>query len=141
MSRAQRKRMVLLIHTSTPTVRLGLAQEDRIVAEDVFPVDRECVGVLAERVWKLLTARGVQPSTLTDIVIHAGPGGFTTLRIGVTTANALAYALGVPVIGVTGTVGNLADLLKQSEVAEPAPGHLVLPVYAKPPDIGPVSGV
>jgi tRNA threonylcarbamoyl adenosine modification protein YeaZ len=42
---------------------------------------------------------------LTHIACVTGPGGFTSLRVGVATANALGFTLGVPVAGV-----HLSDL-------------------------------
>lgn len=44
---------------------------------------------------------------LTHIACVTGPGGFTSLRVGAATANALRFSLGVPVCGI-----HLNDLLR-----------------------------
>lgn len=131
--------MTLLFHTSSPTVRVGLADGDQIVARDEFPSDRTLASSLADRIRKLRlrgAAGGGGFKALERIVVHAGPGGFTGLRVGVTTANALAYALTVPITGVTGPVASLDELLRHAEAAPPTAGNLVLPVYDRAPRIG-----
>ncbi len=130
--------MTLLLHTSTPTAQIGLADGGRIVARDEFPIDTAFASVLAEKIRGLLQAKSYQLKAIERLAVHGGPGGFTSLRIGVTTANALAYALGIPVVGVTGAITDLDDLLEKSNTATPAAQNMVVPVYAKPPDIGPV---
>lgn len=130
--------MILLLHTSTPTIRIGVADDDHVVARDEFPADRQLAEKLAERIRALLQATSYNLQALKSIVVHAGPGGFTSLRVGVTTANTLAYALAIPVIGVTGDVRDLETLLEKSKTVEPAKSGIAVPVYSKPPDIGPV---
>lgn len=130
--------MTLLIHASTPTVSLGIAGDGHVVARAEFPVSRDLASMLADRIREFLTAHAAELTTLRRIVVHAGPGGFTSLRIGVTTANALAYALGIPVVGIRGEVGNLEALLESSRGREPASQEIVVPEYARPPNIGPV---
>lgn len=49
---------------------------------------------------KLLTTCGVEKSQLTHIAVSVGPGSFTGIRIGVSTARALAQALQLPCIAV-----------------------------------------
>lgn len=133
--------MTLLIYTSTPVIRLGLAKGDRVVARSEFPVRHDLASTLADRIRKFLQATSCQLQTLNTIVVHAGPGGFASLRAGVTTANVFAYALGVPAIGVVGEVTSLDELLDRAKTAMHAPQGIVVPTYGKPPNIGPVAGV
>lgn len=39
------------------------------------------------------------PKDITEIVVHNGPGSFTGLRVGTAIANALSFALNLPVNG------------------------------------------
>lgn len=133
--------MTLLLHTSTPTIRIGIAETDTVVARDEFPSDRELAESLAERIRRLVHATTYTLPTVRQIVVHAGPGGFTSLRIGVTTANVLAYALDVPVVGVFGDIKDLDELLEKSNTAEPTASGIVVPIYSKPPNIGPIPSV
>lgn len=129
--------MTLLLHTSTAIAHLGLADGDQIVVRDSFSISRGFSETLADRIRQFLEAHGSKLAAVAKIVVHAGPGGFTSLRIGVTTANALTYALGIPVIGVGGEVAGLDELLQRSRELPPARGHTVIPVYGREPQIGP----
>lgn len=50
---------------------------------------------------KLLEDARVTPQELTQIVVSLGPGSFTGLRIGISTALGLSAALGIPCFGVS----------------------------------------
>lgn len=130
--------MTLLLHTSSPTIRLGLADGQRLVARQEFPAARDLAAVLADRIREFLETHRSKLAALQAIAVHQGPGGFTVLRIGVTTANALAYALGISVVGVAGNAPDLETLLEKSLATAPTPSGTVVPVYRKPPDIGSV---
>lgn len=55
--------------------------------------------VLLSLIEKALKKARVSIQDLTGINVETGPGSFTGLRIGVSVANALGFALGVPVNG------------------------------------------
>lgn len=63
--------------------------------------DRELVAAISE----VLRDAGWQYGDLTNIACVVGPGGFTSLRVGVSAANALAWALKIPSCGI-----HLSDL-------------------------------
>lgn len=130
--------MILLILTSTPTIQIGLFDEGRLVARDEWSADQRLSAVLSERILSLLAASGKAMSDVTLVRVHAGPGGFTTLRIGVVTANVLGYALGVPTEGVAGPLSSLAELRERP--ATRATTIPVIPIYDHPPRITPRRG-
>lgn len=55
---------------------------------------------LLPTVERLLSETGTPKNALDAVAVDVGPGSFTGVRIGVTTANGLGYALGIPVIAV-----------------------------------------
>lgn len=53
---------------------------------------------------KTLTSLGKTPQDITSIEVNPGPGSFTGTRVGVAIANALGFALKLPVNGQTSPV-------------------------------------
>ena len=62
---------------------------------------------------KLLQKGKIKKEQLNALAIVSGPGGFSSLRLGITTANALASTLKIPLIEITADEALTAeDLLK-----------------------------
>lgn len=60
---------------------------------------------------ELLDVNGVAKDELTLIVATIGPGGYTGLRVGVSVAKTLAYALGIGAVGVNRLFADAAGWL------------------------------
>jgi tRNA threonylcarbamoyladenosine biosynthesis protein TsaB len=58
---------------------------------------------LLGRIEEVLAEIGAGRRDLTGVVVGTGPGSFTGLRIGLATAKTIAYALGIPIVGVSST--------------------------------------
>lgn len=100
----------------------GHASEDaRPLAELAVVGPERTAQFLAPRTQELLRKVGWQPRDVELVAVAVGPGSFTGLRIGVTTAKTLAYAVGAQVIGVN----TLATIAAQAP-ADAAPLWVVM---------------
>ncbi len=100
---------------------------------------------------EILKKNKLNTNDLDGIIVYLGPGSYTGLRIGVTTANAMAYSLSAPVAGVRGkSLGkkkfeikslrkvNLDNLLKEGmkNIREGRADKFIVPFYGKRPNTG-----
>jgi tRNA threonylcarbamoyl adenosine modification protein YeaZ len=93
------ERCVLAIDTSGD-ICVGLARGGAVLAARRVDDHRAHVENLAVLVRDALEDAGVTLGDVTDIVVGMGPGPFTGLRVGIATAETLAWAGGTPIHGV-----------------------------------------
>jgi tRNA threonylcarbamoyladenosine biosynthesis protein TsaB len=91
--------MLLALDTSTHLASLALASPGRLVAELTWEVGQRHSAELFDRLRWLLTSAATEPRALAGIAVATGPGSFNGLRVALTTAKTLAFALGVPLYG------------------------------------------
>jgi tRNA threonylcarbamoyladenosine biosynthesis protein TsaB len=88
--------LILAFDTATGAATCALVDDGEVLAESVTrPV------ALLEDVDAALRRGGVREAQIDGIAVGTGPGSFTGLRMGLATARALAFALDVPVAGVS----------------------------------------
>lgn len=98
--------MVLSIETcsSTGSValgRLGPAEETVEILEKAEFAGRTHSANLIPKIRQLLAAQKVTLSDLQAIVVVRGPGSFTGIRVGLSTAKGLAAAANIPIIAIS----------------------------------------
>ena len=91
---------LLAIDSSTEQAGVALTDGDR-VAELGWHAGRDQSRTLLAAVDELLALQGLALSDLAGIAAATGPGAFTALRVGLGTAKGLAFALGLPLLGVS----------------------------------------
>jgi len=131
--------MILIIHTADQSqVLLALAKASKLIAQKRFKAQYQQGEKLLLAIDDLLQAKNYKLKAIKGIAVISGPGPFTALRIGVATANTLAWALGVPIIGIK--LNEFQDLDQLAAVAEKkikkaSAGKIIEPFYDKEPNI------
>ena len=92
--------MILSIETSTKICSVALHTNGDLLAESTLHVDKSHSEKLAVLIKDLLSYAEVETKALSAIAIASGPGSYTGLRIGTSTAKGLCYALGIPLIAI-----------------------------------------
>ena len=92
--------LIAAIETSTVAVSVALADADGLVARFDAPRIRRHAETIIPALGAMLDLAGHKRADITHLTVDVGPGMFTGLRVGVTTAITLAFALDVPVIPV-----------------------------------------
>lgn len=83
-------------------IEIGIKKHGKFLIKKQFASNHRQAEDLLPAIDKMIKAKELKLSDLKNIEVNNYGGSFTSLRIGVITANALAYALG---IGVKGTAG------------------------------------
>jgi tRNA threonylcarbamoyladenosine biosynthesis protein TsaB len=107
-------------HASVATL-WGDADGTRLIGQTLLSGDERTAQVLAPSIQQLLAAADWSPKSVELVAVTAGPGSFTGLRIGVTTAKAFAYAIGAEVLGI-----NTLDVLALQAPPSAAPLWTIL---------------
>ena len=96
--------MILVLDTATRTPVVALAAPDgTVVAERHWESRHRHGEELLVRLDEVLAEIGARRQDVTGVVVGTGPGSFTGLRIGLATAKTIAYAMGIPMVGVSST--------------------------------------
>ena len=124
---------VLGIETATAVCAAAVVEERRILSEHVL----EGRNIHAEKLLTLIDAAladaRLDAGGIQGIAVSIGPGSFTGLRIGLSVAKGLVYALELPLLAVS-TLRALAQQVVDAGQAE-SPGHLLATVDARRDDV------
>jgi tRNA threonylcarbamoyladenosine biosynthesis protein TsaB len=108
--------LVLALDTSTGRGSLALAAGERVLAEYTLESPASYLNRLLAGIQQLLADTGRRLAEVGLIVVSAGPGNFTGLRLGMATAKGLALAQNCPVVAV-----NTLDALAANFFYSPLP--------------------
>jgi tRNA threonylcarbamoyladenosine biosynthesis protein TsaB len=92
--------LILSIETSTSVCSVALHQEGKLLAYQSLLIARSHAEYLLTIVEHILQVNQYILKDLQAIAISEGPGSYTGLRIGATTATGLCYALDIPLIAI-----------------------------------------
>ena len=93
--------LILSIETATEHAGVALFEDRAERAAWRSDTDRDLCSRLAEEVAAVLSRASVPFDELDLLTVGLGPGSFTSLRIGLATAKAIALARDIPLVGVS----------------------------------------
>ena len=101
---------ILLIETSTALCSTALAENGVITAYRESSAPKAHASLTAVFVQEMLTERGITLSDCDAVCVSKGPGSYTGLRVGVSTAKGLCFGADKPLLAV----GTLDTLVAQA---------------------------
>jgi tRNA threonylcarbamoyladenosine biosynthesis protein TsaB len=91
---------ILAIEASGMGGEVALLEEGKVVLEQPLAAEQRTAQSLAPGIRAALDLAGWQPKDVQLVAVTIGPGSFTGLRVGVTTAKTVAYATGCAMLGI-----------------------------------------
>ena len=90
--------LILNIDTSTEIAMVCLSENGIVISEMVNTNQKDHASFLHVAILELLKKQGIELKSLSAIAVTEGPGSYTGLRVGLSTAKGLCYALDKPLI-------------------------------------------
>lgn len=127
--------MFVILDTSTAKTQVIIIDQKRIIDKKIWLSLQKHSEELLPAIDKILKKNKIQKERLKGIIVVRGPGSYTSLRVGVACANAIAFALCIPVLGLDRS--EIFDLEKFRKIKPGTikPGTFVTPFYIREPDI------
>ena len=92
--------LILNIDTAVENASICLAKNGIAIETISNPDQKDHASWIHGAIQKLLTDGGYNISGLDAVAVSAGPGSYTGLRVGLSTAKGLCYALKIPLINI-----------------------------------------
>ena len=102
---------IILIETSTALCSVALAEGGSVVAYKESSAPKAHASLTAVFIQEMLSERGLTLADCDAVCVSMGPGSYTGLRVGVSTAKGLCFGSGKPMLAV----GTLDTLVEQAE--------------------------
>lgn len=117
---------IILIETSTALCSTALVEDGKVVDYKESDTPRSQASLTAPFIKEMLDARGLSVKDCDAVCVSMGPGSYTGLRVGVSTAKGLCFGAGIPLTAV-GTLDTLVWQAKD-EGLMPENCHRVVPM-------------
>lgn len=92
--------MMLLIETSAELCSVALAEDGKVLSLRVSDTPHSHASLTAVFVDEVLRENSVTVRDCSAVAVSSGPGSYTGLRVGSSTAKGLCYGAGIPLIAV-----------------------------------------
>lgn len=91
---------ILLLETSAATLSVALAEDGKVVADRVCTEPRMQSSLTAPLIKEVMDEAGIGFDALDAVCVSKGPGSYTGLRVGVSTAKGIAFGSDIPLLSI-----------------------------------------
>ena len=120
------KNLILLLETATSTCSVALGENGRVIALKELNQPNIHASHITLFINEVMQQVGKDYTDLQAVAISQGPGSYTGLRIGVSTAKGICFALGIPLIAIDTLQAMAAGLLHK--IAHPSTESIFCPM-------------
>ncbi|NMM47260.1 tRNA (adenosine(37)-N6)-threonylcarbamoyltransferase complex dimerization subunit type 1 TsaB [Marinigracilibium pacificum] len=92
--------IILALETATSICSVAVLEDDKVLGKIDLNIERAHSSKLATAIDELLKLLDLAIVDLSAVAVSKGPGSYTGLRIGVSTAKGICYGNNIPLIGV-----------------------------------------
>src|SRR5712691_5857509 len=93
--------LLLALDTSTRQASLALCTEEELLGEYTWQVGTNHSIELLDRVQRMFAECNKTMQDIDGVAVASGPGSFNGLRVALATAKAIAFALKIPIVGMS----------------------------------------
>lgn len=115
--------LILSIETATKVCSVAMHHDGKLLGSQELHIDRSHSEYLAVMIKDLINYIGVETKELSAVAVSKGPGSYTGLRIGVSTAKGLCFGLDIPLISVNSLLSMAYEVNKYN-----LEGHDLIPM-------------
>lgn len=122
---------ILQIETATPDCSVAVSKNGVCIAEISGASPNMHASHLTVFVDEVLAQAGISKAMLAAVAVSMGPGSYTGLRIGVSAAKGLCYALDIPLLAINTLDAMLAGFIGQGQAVVGADSRLLPMIDAR----------
>lgn len=107
---------ILSIETATTVCSVAVTYGQEVLAQEKLYSERSHANELTLLIEKNLKKIGLGLDEIDALALSEGPGSYTGLRIGTSTAKGICYALGIPLIAVSTLQAMVLEMAKDQNI-------------------------
>jgi tRNA threonylcarbamoyladenosine biosynthesis protein TsaB len=112
--------LILSLETSAKVCSVAVHDQGKLIATKEIHIEQSHASKLAVLMDEVINESAIQVNQLKAMAVSSGPGSYTGLRIGTSTAKGLCFALDIPLI----SIGSLELLAFQMSKQNPSNAYL-----------------
>ncbi len=118
---------LLSISTASDILSLSIVENENLIASFSSEGNKRHAELITPKIKELLESNNLKLSNLDGVCVNLGPGSFTGLRVGLSTAKGIVFGANIQLFGYT----NFEELLYQSITRNDINGRIAVLIHSR----------